>query len=84
MQVLTIVNFKRGITMQDSKRLKRRNRAILCRYGAKPDEADAVFNLQTAGWEPEQVAGLLRSASELLAMGWTEAEIIALMEGAER
>ena len=55
--------------MENSQRLRLRNRQIFCRYGVGPAEADAVFNLQVAGWTAEQVAALLRRANEAVATG---------------
>ncbi|BBO75779.1 hypothetical protein DSCW_31960 [Desulfosarcina widdelii] len=65
-----------------NRRLRLRNRAILCRYGVGEKEADAVFDLELAGWTAERIAGLFRSASELVSMGMTADEVSALLDGA--
>ncbi len=43
-------------------KLRLRNRQILCRYGVGPREADAVSNLESAGWSADEITALLDGA----------------------
>jgi hypothetical protein len=65
-----------------NRRFRLRNRQILCRYGVGSAEADAIFDLELAGWTRHQVVKLRRRRSDLLPAGWTPDEIAALLDGA--